>query len=72
MPLTPATRLSCYEILAPLGAGGVGEVNCARDTRLRRFRVTGGAYTERDSGLMEVKTSPACARSTTTRGGTGS
>src|SRR5262245_30025928 len=36
MPITPGTRLGAYEVLAPLGAGGMGEVFRARDTRLGR------------------------------------
>jgi serine/threonine protein kinase len=36
MALQPGTRLGSFEVLGPLGAGGMGEVYRARDTRLDR------------------------------------
>src|SRR5882672_2179317 len=36
MPLAAGTRLGSYEIVGPIGAGGMGEVFRARDTKLNR------------------------------------
>ena len=37
MAISPGEKLGPYEILAPLGAGGMGKVWKARDTRLDRM-----------------------------------
>jgi eukaryotic-like serine/threonine-protein kinase len=50
MSLAPGVRLGPYEIVAPIGAGGMGEVYRARDTRLGRdvaIKVSAEQFTER-------------------------
>jgi serine/threonine protein kinase len=50
MPLSAGTRLGPYEILAPIGAGGMGEVYRGRDTRLDRIvaiKVSSEQFSER-------------------------
>jgi serine/threonine protein kinase len=37
MPVTAGTRFGPYEVVAPVGAGGIGEVYRALDTRLKRL-----------------------------------
>ena len=50
MPLSAGTKLGPYEILAPIGAGGMGEVCRARDPRLNRdvaIKISGAQFSER-------------------------
>src|SRR6266849_4047955 len=57
MSLTAGAKLGPYEILAPLGEGGMGEVYKARDTRLDRtvaIKILKGGFSDRF--MREAKT----------------
>ena len=58
MPVTPGTTLGPYEILSPLGAGGMGEVYRARDTRLGRevaLKVLPSSFSADTQGLRRFE-----------------
>jgi len=58
MALSPSSRLGRYEILSPLGAGGMGEVYRARDTRLKRdvaIKVLPASYSQEADRLRRFE-----------------
>ena len=70
MLLVTGSRLDAYEILAPLGAGGMGEVYRARDTSLKRdvaIKVLPGHWS-RDPDLLHRFELEAQATAALTRG----
>ena len=65
MTLTPGTRLGPYEITAPLGEGGMGEVYRARDTKLNRdvaIKVLPAAFADDAERLARFKREAEDAR----------
>src|SRR6266511_3600522 len=64
MLLSVGDKLGPYEILAPIGAGGMGEVWKARDTRLdrtvaiKRLKAQGGARFEQEARAIAALNHP--------------
>lgn len=62
MALNSGDKLGPYEIAAPLGAGGMGEVYRARDTRLERMVAAHCAARDPDGGVAQSSEHPGAPR----------
>ena len=65
MPLEPGARVGPYEIVALLGAGGMGEVYRARDAKLNRdvaIKVLPELFTADPDRLRASGAKPRCSR----------
>jgi serine/threonine-protein kinase len=58
MPLAPGTTIGPYQITGPIGAGGMGEVYRARDTKLQRdaaIKVLPAGFAQDESGVARLR-----------------
>ena len=58
MVLAPGARIGAYEVVSPIGSGGMGEVYLARDTALNRnvaLKVLPEAFVRDDERLARFK-----------------
>lgn len=58
MALIPGTRLGAYDIIRPIGAGGMGEVYLAHDTKLGRdvaIRVLPGSVARDTDRIARIR-----------------
>ena len=65
MALENGARLGLYEILTPIGAGGMGEVYRARDTKLKRdvaIKVLLSSLADDEERLERLQRSPKLMR----------